>query len=57
MVIVDDLMATGGTAEAAARLVTSLGGTVAGFTFVIGLSKLDALARLRGHEVTALITY
>ena len=57
VVIVDDLMATGGTAEAAARLVTSLGGTVAGFTFVIGLSELDALARLRGHEVTALITY
>ena len=59
VVIVDDLMATGGTAEAAARLVTSLGGTVAGFTFVIGLSELDAAGeatRARGHGAHHILT-
>ena len=57
VVIVDDLIATGGTAEAAARLVMSLGGTVAGFAFVIELGDLDGRARLAEYDVTALITY
>ena len=57
VVIVDDLLATGGTAEAAAQLVTSLGGTVAGFAFVIELSDLNGRSRLDGYKVMNIITY
>jgi adenine phosphoribosyltransferase len=57
VVIIDDLLATGGTAEAAARLVTSLGGIVAGFAFVIELSDLNGRSRLDGHKVMNIITY
>lgn len=57
VVIIDDLLATGGTAEAAAQLVTSLGGTVAGFAFVIELSDLNGRSRLDGYKVMNIITY
>ena len=55
--IVDDLVATGGTAEAAARLIASLGGTVAGYAFVIELSDLRGRERLRDYPVSSLIRY
>lgn len=57
VVIVDDLLATGGTAEAAAHLVTHLGGIVAGFAFVVELGFLNGRDRLAGYDVTALIAY
>jgi adenine phosphoribosyltransferase len=57
VLIVDDLLATGGTAEAAGRLVEELGGTVAGFAFVIELAELAGRARLSPHPVHALLTY
>jgi adenine phosphoribosyltransferase len=56
VVIVDDLLATGGTAAAAARLVERLGGVVAGYCFVIELAFLAGRERL-GAEIASLITY
>lgn len=55
--VVDDLLATGGTAAAAARLVEEVGGTIAGFVFLIELSALGGRARLAGHAVSALLRY
>lgn len=57
VVIVDDLLATGGTAEAAGRLVEDLGGIVAGYCFLIELSFLKGRERLASREITALVTY
>lgn len=57
VVIVDDLLATGGTAWATARLVEECGGEVGGFAFVIELAALDGRARLGGCPVTTLLTY
>lgn len=54
VVVVDDLLATGGTASAAARLVEELGGTVVGFVFLIGL---DGQAALGGREVRSILAY
>jgi adenine phosphoribosyltransferase len=57
VLIVDDLIATGGTAQAAARLVESAGGTVAGFGFIIELTFLPGREKLKGYEVESLIQY
>jgi adenine phosphoribosyltransferase len=57
VLIVDDLIATGGTALAAARLVESAGGTVAGFGFIIELTFLPGRQKLNGYEVESLIRY
>ena len=55
VVIVDDLLATGGTAAAAARLVEDLGGIVAGFVFVVELDFLSGRQRLADYPVRSLI--
>lgn len=55
--IVDDLLATGGTAAAAARLVERLNGNVAGFGFLVELSFLGGREKLLGYDVKALIEY
>jgi adenine phosphoribosyltransferase len=55
--IVDDLLATGGTAAAAARLVERLGGKVVGFGFLIELSFLDGRKALGGYEITSLMEF
>jgi adenine phosphoribosyltransferase len=55
--IVDDLLATGGTAVAAARLVETAGATVAGLAFLVELEFLPGRARLSGREVLALVGY
>ncbi|HEY3571283.1 MAG TPA: adenine phosphoribosyltransferase [Thermoanaerobaculia bacterium] len=57
VLIVDDVVATGGTASATARMVESLGGVVAGFGFIIELTFLDARKKLAGYEVASLIQY
>jgi adenine phosphoribosyltransferase len=53
------LLATGGTASAAASLVEDLGGHVAGFAFIIELSSLDGgkLLRERGYRVHSMVVY
>ncbi len=55
--IVDDLLATGGTAHAAARLVEMGGGEVAGLGFVIELADLEGRSRIDSYEVRSLISY
>jgi len=57
VLIVDDLIATGGTALAAAKLVESLGGQVAGFGFLVELTFLPGRHKLQGYEVQSLIQY
>jgi adenine phosphoribosyltransferase len=55
--VIDDLLATGGSSYAAARLVERLGGVVAGLGFVIELSFLDGRARLAGYDCASLVRY
>ena len=57
VVIVDDLLATGGTAVGAAKLVELLGARVAGLAFLIELKGLEGRKRLRDYDVFALIDY
>ena len=57
VLIVDDVLATGGTAAAAARLVETVGGKVAGLAFVIELDFLKGRDKLPGHRVDALLHY
>jgi len=57
VLIVDDVLATGGTAEAAAKLVRAHGADVIGFTFLIELDFLKGRERLRGERVEALLHY
>jgi len=57
VLIVDDVVATGGTALASAKLVEDLGGKVAGFGFIIELTFLDARKKLAGYDVESLIKY
>lgn len=55
--VVDDLLATGGTCEAACRLVERLGGRVVGCAFVIELPALGGRGRLKQHDVHTLLRF
>ena len=55
VLLVDDVLATGGTAAAACALVEGAGATVAAFSVVLELPALDGRARLGGHAVHALL--
>lgn len=57
VLIVDDLLATGGTAVAVTRLVEQLGGTVAGLGFVLELTFLGGREKLSGYETFSLLQY
>lgn len=59
VLIHDDLLATGGTAEAAARLVTTANATVAAFSFLIELSYLDGRKKLESFSpgISTFVTY
>lgn len=57
VLIVDDLLATGGTAEATAKLASSLGAEIAGLGFVVELDFLKGREKLKGYEVTSLLHY
>ena len=56
VLVVDDVLATGGTAAATCRLLESLGARVAGLAFVLELGFLDGRAKIDGHEVFSLLT-
>ena len=57
VIIVDDLLATGGTAKACVQLVESLGGNVAGLAFAVELDFLKGRERLAGYDVMSLLHY
>jgi adenine phosphoribosyltransferase len=57
VIVVDDLLATGGTASATERLVERLGGDVAGFTFMVELGFLNGRSALKDKNILALINY
>ena len=57
VLIVDDLLATGGTAAATARMVREAGGVVVGLGFVVELTFLNGRRKLAGHEVFSLLQY
>jgi len=57
VLVVDDVIATGGTAAATARLVERLGGIVVGFAFVLELGFLDGRSQLGGYPIHALVSY
>ncbi len=57
VLIVDDLLATGGTARAVTQLVEQLGGTVAGLAFVVELTFLNGREKLGGYETFSLLQY
>ena len=56
VLIVDDVLATGGTAAATCALVQRVGGSIAGLAFVVELGFLDGRAKLRDHDILSLIT-
>jgi adenine phosphoribosyltransferase len=57
VLIVDDVLATGGTAKAVAHLVEKLGGNLVGLSFVIELDFLKGRDKLPGHKVNSLLHY
>ena len=57
VIVLDDVLATGGTAKAKCELVEQLGGVVAGVVFVIELTFLSGRERLVGYDVHSLIQY
>ena len=57
VLVLDDVLATGGTAAAAIRLVEGLGASVVGVGFVLELAFLGGRDRLAGHEPMSLLTY
>ena len=57
VVLIDDLMATGGAIEAAIKLVEQLGGEVVKIVFLMELAGLNGRERLKGYDVESVITY
>ena len=57
ILVIDDVLATGGTAQATCRLVEALGGKVVGLGFLIELEELGGRERLTGHVVESLAIY
>jgi len=57
VLIVDDLLATGGTSRATVNLVKEVGGAVAGISFLIELVKLNGRSRLAGENIHAILQY
>jgi adenine phosphoribosyltransferase len=57
VVIVDDVLATGGTARGVASLVEKVGGEVSGFSFFIELDFLKGREKLRGYDIRSVLSY
>ncbi|HCW54255.1 MAG TPA: adenine phosphoribosyltransferase [Clostridium sp.] len=55
--VVDDLLATGGTVEAVAKLIEQAGGVVASLDFVTELTELKGRDKLKGYDVMSLVEY
>lgn len=55
--ICDDLLATGGTAKAAAKLVEKIGGKVSGFVFIVELTDLKGAKSIKDYKFNALVRY
>lgn len=57
VLIVDDLLATGGTVSAAAKLIEKLGGNVVSINFVVELTELKGREKLEGYDINSLVQY
>ena len=57
MLLVDDLLATGGTMQAGCQLIEKAGGRVAGCAFLVELAFLNGRSKLKPHEVFSLIQF
>ena len=57
VLIVDDLLATGGTIDATVKLVEKLGGIVVGLAFLVELQDLNGRDRLKNYDILTLVTY
>ncbi len=57
VLVVDDLIATAGTAKATAKMIEALGGKVAGFGFIVELTFLNGREKLAGYSTESLIKY
>ena len=57
VLIVDDLIATGGTAKAVADLVQTMGGIVSGFAFLVELEFLNGREKLADYQITSILKY
>lgn len=57
VLIIDDLLATGGTINATAELIKRLGGKIVGFAFIIELDSLKGRDKLSGYDVLSLVHY
>ena len=57
ILIVDDLLATGGTAEAACELISKLDATIKGFTVLVELEFLEGRKRLNQYNVHSIVKY
>lgn len=57
VVICDDLLATGGTAQASAKLIEKMGGKIAGFAFIIELTELGGMKKIGKYNSKSLVKY
>ena len=57
VLMVDDLLATGGTMAAACKLIEKIGGRIEGISFLIELSDLSGIEKLTGYKVSSIISY
>ena len=57
VIICDDLLATGGTANAAAKLVEKMGAEITGFAFIIELTGLNGIKKLSSYKTVSLVQY
>ena len=57
VLICDDLLATGGTAKASAKLIEKIGGRVAGFAFIIELTELNGMKGISEYDCKSLVKY
>jgi adenine phosphoribosyltransferase len=57
VLICDDLLATGGTAKASAKLIEKIGGKISGFAFIIELTELNGVKRISTYDYKSLVKY